>query len=143
MNSIEMINRLPPSSAGHTWSAGSSVRASGGALPTAGQRFDEILPLVDLLPQVGPPLVFVLGPWLVVVLMLIGPLVLLFTLMIATVLLGAVAAATFALPYLLVRRLRKRWPHRPARHLSRRRLRGPLKTGLYPHSSTDVTPHGM
>ena len=54
-------------------------------------------------------MLFVLGPWLFVVLMLIGPFVLLFTLVLAAMIFVAVAGGMCVLPYLLVRHLRKPW----------------------------------
>lgn len=73
----------------------------------------EIVPLIGFVPTAGPPAIFVLGPWLILVLMLAGPLAWLFALVVviivaATVLaaLTAVIAAIGAAPYLLVRRLR-------------------------------------
>ena len=138
MNSIEIINRLPPPSDGHPWSAASSVHASSSKPPTVGARLDEILPLLDVIPEAGPPVLFVLGPWLFVVLMLIGPFVLLFTMVLAAVIFVAVTGAMFALPYLLVHHLRKlRLPHH-APHLSLRRLRI-----LHHHPQPDVTSNGM
>jgi hypothetical protein len=141
MQTVQMINRLPSSSVSQSWSPEISVRASESRPPSIGQRFDEILPLLDVVPEAGPPVLFVLGPWLVLVMMLIGPFVLLMTLLVATVLLGAVAAATVAVPYFLVRHLRKRWSHRPAHHVSAPRLGGSLKVSLLAptHSHTDVT----
>ncbi len=133
MNSIEMINRLPPSSAGHPRSATPGARPSDFAVPTAAERFDEILPLLDVVPEAGPPVLFVLGPWLFVVLMLIGPFVLLVTLVLASAVFIAIAAALCGLPYLLVHQLRKPRPHHYAWH--------PMH--LFQHSPTDVTSNGM
>lgn len=124
MNSIEMINRLPPPSASRPGSATRGTQASDVGLPTVGERFDEILPLFDFIPEAGPPVIFVLGPWLLLVLMLIGPFVLLVTLVLVAAVFLAIAAAMFLLPYLLLKHLRTSWPHRRARHTSVRRLRG-------------------
>jgi hypothetical protein len=56
----------------------------------------------------GPPIIFVLGPWLLLVFLLIGPLALLvvglLVMAVATCLL-AVLAAVIASPYLLIRHL--------------------------------------
>jgi cell division protein FtsW (lipid II flippase) len=83
-----------------------------------GEMLAEIVPLVGFIPAYGPPAVFVLGPWLVLVLMLGGPLAWLFALVVvmivAATVLAALTAAIFAAPYLLVRHLRR---HR-ARHAS-------------------------
>ena len=56
----------------------------------------------------GPPIVFVLGPWLLLVFLLIGPLALLITgLLVVAVATGLLAllAAVIASPYLLIRHL--------------------------------------
>jgi len=145
MNSITMINRLPAPSDGRR-STTLSPHASDFSPPTIGERVDEILPLLDVVPEAGPPVLFVLGPWLFVVLMLIGPFVLLVTVMLATVLLIVTAAALVVLPYLLVHQVRKRWPHRPVPQTSLRLLRAttrPAATDLRQHSPSDVTSNGM
>jgi hypothetical protein len=57
----------------------------------------------------GPPIISVLGPWLLLVFLLIGPLALLFTglfVMTVAACLLAVLAAVIASPYLLIRHLR-------------------------------------
>jgi hypothetical protein len=73
----------------------------------------ELVPLIGFVPAYGPPAIFVLGPWLFLVLMLAGPFACLFALVVvmivaATVLAALTAAilAILAAPYLLVRRLR-------------------------------------
>ena len=80
------------------------------------ERLGETLPLISAPALFGPPVIFLLGPWLLLVLLLIPPTALLITL-IAVVMLGAgLLAALGALivsPYLLVRHLRAR--HRLAR----------------------------
>ena len=116
MHTIQMINRLPLPSADHSSDVTPSAHASAGTPPRVSERLDELLPLIDFVPEAGPPLLFVLGPWLFVVLMLIGPFVLLLTLVLATMLFVAIAAALVLLPYLVVHQLRKGWPHRPALH---------------------------
>jgi hypothetical protein len=65
--------------------------------------------LIDAPAFYGPPVIFVLGPWLLLVLVLIGP----FAAMVTVVLALAVAAgllaalvAVIASPYLLIRHLR-------------------------------------
>ena len=89
--------------------------------PRFGEMLAEIVPLIGFVPAYGPPVVFVLVPWLFVGLMLAGPFVCLFVLVVgmivaATVLAALTAAilAILAAPYLLVRHLRR---HR-ARHAS-------------------------
>jgi hypothetical protein len=74
--------------------------------------FAEVVPLVECVPVDGPPVAFVLGPWLVFVLMLAGPFVCLFALavvmIVAATILAALTAAVLVLPYLLVGHLRRR-----------------------------------
>jgi hypothetical protein len=89
--------------------------------PTFGEMLAEIVPLIGFVPQAGPPVVFVLGPWLFLVLMLAAPFACLFTLVaviiVAATVLAALPAAILAIlaaPSLLVRHLRR---HR-ARHAS-------------------------
>src|SRR3954466_1416819 len=75
-------------------------------LPTRGERFDETAPLLGAPAVYGPPVIFVLGPWMLLVLLLVPPFALLFTVLlvlaVALVLLAALAAVV-ASPYLLVR----------------------------------------
>lgn len=57
----------------------------------------------------GPPIIFVLGPWLLLVFLLIGPLALLLTgllVMAVAACLLAVLGAVIASPYLLIRHIR-------------------------------------
>jgi hypothetical protein len=78
----------------------------------------EVLPLIECVPAYGPPVIFVVGPWLLLGLVVAGPLAWLFALVVvlivAATVLAAVAGAVLAGPYLLVRALRR---HR-ARHAS-------------------------
>ena len=76
---------------------------------TWGDLFHTTAPLIAAPAFYGPPVIFVLGPWLLLVLLLIGP----FAAMVTVVLAMAVAAgllavlvAVIASPYLLIRRLR-------------------------------------
>jgi hypothetical protein len=76
--------------------------------PTWGEVFDEWAPIIGAPAFFGPPIIFVLGPWLLLVLLLIGPLALILTLVLAVALMGAllaVFAAVIASPFLLVRHL--------------------------------------
>jgi hypothetical protein len=89
--------------------------------PTFGETLAELVPLIDFVPQAGPPVVFVLGPWLFLVLMLAAPFACLVTLVVAmtvaAVVLVAVSGAVLfllAAPYLLVRHLRRHWTHHPS-----------------------------
>ena len=66
------------------------------------------MPLISAPAFFGPPVIFLLGPWLLLVLLLIGPFALLFTFVL--VLAGAVALLTVCLaviasPYVLIRHL--------------------------------------
>jgi hypothetical protein len=88
---------------------------------TFGEILAEIDPLIGFVPTSGPPAVFLLGPWLFLVLMLAGPFACLFALVVAMIIAATVLAALtaailaiLAAPYLLVRHLRR---HR-ARHVS-------------------------
>jgi hypothetical protein len=74
--------------------------------PSLRQILDETLPLIDIVPETGPPLIFVAVPYLLLVVMLIGPLALLVTmvaLFIAVTALVALVGGIVATPYLLVR----------------------------------------
>jgi hypothetical protein len=80
--------------------------------PTGREILDESLSLVGVTPVDGPAAVLLIGPWLLLVLMLIGPFALLFTLvvvLVAAAALVASVAAILAAPFLLVRRLRRAW----------------------------------
>lgn len=84
--------------------------------PTWGERLGETVPLVSAPAFFGPPVIFLLGPWLLLVLLLIPPAAFLITLMVVALLGAGLLAALGALiasPYLLVRYLRAR--HRLAR----------------------------
>ncbi|HXD58619.1 MAG TPA: hypothetical protein VN606_11905 [Thermoleophilaceae bacterium] len=72
------------------------------------ERIAESLGFVFL---AGPPVAFLLVPWLIVVLLIIPPAALLLTLVAVVVVVGAVLAAIGAIiasPYLIVRHLRTR-----------------------------------
>jgi hypothetical protein len=76
--------------------------------PTWSEAFYERAPLIGAPAFYGPPISFLLAPWLLLVLLLVGPFALIFTILVvlavgAAVL--AVAAAVIASPYLLVRHL--------------------------------------
>ena len=43
------------------------------APPPVRDMLTEVIPLIDVVVVSGPPAIFILGPWLLVVLMLIGP----------------------------------------------------------------------
>jgi hypothetical protein len=76
--------------------------------PTWGEVFDERAPIIGAPAFYGPPIIFVLGPWLLLVLLLIGPFALVVTLLLAlAVAAGLLAAfvAVIASAYLLIRHL--------------------------------------
>jgi hypothetical protein len=79
--------------------------------PTLAERLGETVPLISAPAFFGPPVIFLLGPWLLLVLLLIPPAAVLITL-VAVMMLGAgllvALGALIASPYLLVRRLRAR-----------------------------------
>jgi len=81
------------------------------APPPLKERLVEVVTLVDVVPVAGPPAIFVLGPWAVLIMFLIGPFLLLVTLALVTLILVALTAAVLAPAYLLIRHLRK---HRTA-----------------------------
>jgi hypothetical protein len=68
----------------------------------------EAVPLAGVIAGFGPPVAFLAGPWLLVALALVGPFVLVFTLLVAATLLVLVAGTILATPYLLARHLRER-----------------------------------
>jgi len=90
--------------------------------PTWGELFAQTEPLVTAPAFFGPPIIYVVGPWLLLVILLIGPFVLIFTLLLVTAAaacLLAVCVAVIASPYLLIRHLHAHRPVRP-------KLRAPL-----------------
>jgi hypothetical protein len=75
---------------------------------TWGEFFDERAPIISVPAFYGPPIIFVLGPWLLLVLLLIGPVVLVFTVLLVLAIaagLLAVFVAVIASPYVLIRHL--------------------------------------
>jgi|1186.fasta_scaffold162264_1 hypothetical protein len=75
------------------------------ANPTWGGMLGEIVSVTGVVLVAGPPIVLLLGPWLLFVLMLAGPFAVLVTLVvlfIAAMALVALVLATLASPYLLV-----------------------------------------
>ena len=77
--------------------------------PSSGEVFAQTASLVGVPAFYGPPIIFLLGPWLLLVLLLIGPFALIVTILLAF----AVAAgllvglvAVIASPYLLIHHLR-------------------------------------
>jgi hypothetical protein len=77
-----------------------------------GDVLDDIVPVIEVIPVYGPPLIFVLGPWLLLGLMLSGPfavLVAFAAVAAAVVVLFAALAGILATPFLIVRALRRRY----------------------------------
>ena len=81
------------------------------APPPLKERLVEVVTLVDVVPVAGPPAIFVLGPWAVLIMFLIGPFLLLVTLALVTLILVALTAAVLAPACLLIRHRRR---HRTA-----------------------------
>src|SRR3954454_6127200 len=101
----------PPRSA-----APRSVGVRGRDRPTPVEALDETASLIGAPPIYGPPIIFVLGPWLLVVLLLIPPAAFLITLVLVVAVAAGLLVAVSALvasPYLLVR-------HTLAGHAARR-----------------------
>jgi hypothetical protein len=93
-------------------------------LPTGREVIERFAPLVLTPAFYGPPAVFVVGPWLLLVLLLIPPAALLITFALVFLVTAAALGALVGLvasPYFLVRQLRSRHPARRSRlSLSRR-----------------------
>jgi hypothetical protein len=97
---------------------------------------DESAAIIGAPAFFGPPVIFVLGPWLLLVLVLIGPFALILTLVLALALAAALLAlfaAVIASPYLLIRHLSARGTFRAKRrasvHPSPRRRRSSGRLG--------------
>ena len=76
--------------------------------PQTRDMLAEITPLIGFVPFYGPPAIFLLGPWLLLVLVLAGPFAVLLTLVAGMIVVAAALAAIvsiLAAPYLLVRRI--------------------------------------
>jgi hypothetical protein len=84
--------------------------------PSPREVIEGVAPIALAPAYFGPPVISILGPWLLLVLLLVGPAALLIVFVLAFVFLAAAFAALVALlasPYLLVRHLRAR--HRAPR----------------------------
>ena len=80
----------------------------------------EVFSLVCFMAIYGPPVIFLVAPWLFLGLVLSGPFALLATFALAATVLLAASAALVALPYLVVRGLRAvRLSIAPLRHYRR------------------------
>jgi hypothetical protein len=78
---------------------------------TIADALAEVGPVTGVIAGFGPPVAWLVGPWLLFVLALAGPFAVLFTFVVvlaAATLLVLLAGAILASPYLLVRHLRKR-----------------------------------
>jgi len=90
--------------------------------PTVREIVDETVPLVEVVPGYGPPVVLVAGPVVLLSLLLAGPFAALVTIVVALAAVAAVIGligAVLASPFLLVRYVRGHRPHRasmPAVH---------------------------
>ena len=86
--------------------------------PSLGEALAEIVPLIRFVPAYGPPVVAVLGPWLLLGLIVAGPLAWFFALVVvvivAAMVVVAITGSIVVAPVLLVRHVRR---HR-ARHAS-------------------------
>ena len=106
------------------------------ARATAGETFAEAAPLIGAPPVYGPPIIFVLGPWLLLVLLLIPPAAFLITLVLVVAVAAGLLVAVSALvasPYLL------------ARHAARRRRVAPEHDAARPAPAASgvAAPRGL
>ena len=77
---------------------------------TVREMLAEVIPLGECAPIDGPPILFLLVPWLLLAFMLAGPVACLFALVLVAIVVAAALAALAALlatPYLLVHHLRR------------------------------------
>jgi hypothetical protein len=112
MNTTALIR--PPSASGRTArrnDAGHHPVPAASDRPTFRAMLGELVPLVGAVPGYGPPVIFLAGPWLLLVLMLSGPFAFLVILVafvvVAATVVVALTAAFLVVPYLLVGRLRR------------------------------------
>jgi hypothetical protein len=76
--------------------------------PTRSEVFNAAAPAIGAPPLYGPPVIFLLGPWLLLVLLLIPPAAFLLTIALVVMVVALPAALLVAFPYLLVRHVRAR-----------------------------------
>lgn len=93
--------------------------------PTVGDLLQRVVPGIFFVPLAGPPVILLLGPWLILVLLIIPPAAFLITLVLvlavaAGILLGI--GALIASPYLLVRHLQARHELRAQQPVRRHRF---------------------
>jgi hypothetical protein len=124
----QLVHAPPPSATPHLVNPRRHSLASPGR-PTWREVFKEAAPMIDAPAFYGPPIIFVLGPWLFMVLLLIGPFALVFTVLLALAAAAALIAvfvAAIASPYLLMRHLRSyltaRAEPRARQHLRKHRV---------------------
>ncbi len=111
MHTTEPLTPMPPASVTTAWSDGAPdapLAPSGPA--TFRDMLDDVIPVIGVVFVAGPPVIFLAGPWLLLVLMLSGP----FALLVAFVVVGLVAGALLATlgalvvaPFVLARRLHR------------------------------------
>ena len=113
--------------------------------PTRSEVFEDAAPAIGAPALYGPPVIFVLGPWLLLVLLLIPPAAFLLTIGLVVIVVAGPAALLVAFPYLLVRRLRARKEadrRRPASLPARARRRVPAGSDAKgPRGSRPVGAH--
>jgi hypothetical protein len=155
MHTTEPLTPTPPASGTSAWSdVADEAAAAPGERPTFREMLDDVLPVIGVIFVAGPPVIFLAGPWLLLVLMLSGP----FALVVAFVLVGLVAAALVATlaalvaaPFVLVRHLHRtyrsaratgvRLPHLASAPLAagRRMVARASLPGLATWNAADVT----
>jgi hypothetical protein len=102
--------------------------------PTVRELLQRVLPGIFFIPLAGPPVFLLLGPWLILVLLIIPPAAFLITLVLALAVAGGLVFAVGALiasPYLLVRHLQARHESRAFGPVEQRRAASPHPTGQH------------
>src|SRR5690349_18784306 len=92
-----------------------SISTSG--RPTFGDEVEDVASRIGTPPIFGPPVAFLLGPWLLLALVLAPPFAVLFTIALVLAVVAAVVAAigaVLASPFLLVRHIRAHRAEREA-----------------------------
>src|SRR3954470_23599917 len=122
MSTTQTIHALPRPGAPR------SVGVRGRGSPTPVETVHVTTSLIGAPPLYGPPVIFLLGPWLLLVLLLIPPAAFLLTIGLVVIVVAGLAALLVAFPYLLVRHVRARKEadrRRPAPARARARRRFP------------------
>jgi hypothetical protein len=102
------LTDVPPRSGTSRPVASRRLGSASRARPTWIEALSETAPVIGAPAFFGPPIIFVLGPWLLLVLLLIGPFALVLTLLLVLAAAAALLAALVAViasPYLLIRHL--------------------------------------